>query len=139
MNPILPDGIILFKTGRQKMKMTHVCVITEDVKELSEFYSKALKIEPDFYGDYAEFPTEGGILSLFDIVAHEKLAEGSSVPKSNRCVELEFNVEDVDLEYARLKEMGVEIVKPLTTQPWGNRSFYFRDPDGNLVNFYSRV
>lgn len=25
------------------------------------------------------------------------------------------------------------------TQPWGNRSFYFRDPDGNLINFYSRV
>jgi len=30
-------------------------------------------------------------------------------------------------------------VKPPTTQPWGNRSIYFRDPDGNLINFYSRV
>jgi catechol 2,3-dioxygenase-like lactoylglutathione lyase family enzyme len=35
--------------------------------------------------------------------------------------------------------MGCEIAKPVTTQEWGNRSFYFRDPDGNLVNFYTRV
>ncbi|HKW35048.1 MAG TPA: nuclear transport factor 2 family protein [Candidatus Acidoferrum sp.] len=27
-------------------------------------------------------------------------------------------------------------VKPPTTQPWGTRSVYFRDPDGNLVNFF---
>jgi catechol 2,3-dioxygenase-like lactoylglutathione lyase family enzyme len=23
-----------------------------------------------------------------------------------------------------------------TNQPWGNRSMLFRDPDGNLINFY---
>jgi hypothetical protein len=25
-----------------------------------------------------------------------------------------------------------------TTMPWGNRSALFRDPDGNLVNLFSR-
>jgi catechol 2,3-dioxygenase-like lactoylglutathione lyase family enzyme len=28
-------------------------------------------------------------------------------------------------------------VKPPTTQPWGTRSLYFRDPDGNLIDFYA--
>lgn len=28
-------------------------------------------------------------------------------------------------------------VKPPTTQPWGTRSIYFRDPDSNLVDFYT--
>jgi uncharacterized glyoxalase superfamily protein PhnB len=41
--------------------------------------------------------------------------------------ELEFNVDTVDDDFARLEQLNVEIVKPLTTQPWGNRSFYFRD------------
>jgi catechol 2,3-dioxygenase-like lactoylglutathione lyase family enzyme len=27
--------------------------------------------------------------------------------------------------------------KPPTTQPWGTRFIYFRDPDGNLVDFYT--
>lgn len=30
-------------------------------------------------------------------------------------------------------------VKPPTNQPWGTRSIYFRDPDGNLVDFYAWV
>ena len=55
---------------------------------------------------------------------------------------LEFQVEDVDADYARLQQahhVVIEWVKPPTTQGWGNRSIYFRDPDGNLVNLYSRV
>ncbi len=54
-------------------------------------------------------------------------------------VMFEFEVDDVDAEYERLRGYGVEWVKLPTTQPWGNRSIYFRDPDGNLVNFYARV
>jgi catechol 2,3-dioxygenase-like lactoylglutathione lyase family enzyme len=30
-------------------------------------------------------------------------------------------------------------VKGPTTQPWGTRSIYFRDPDGNLVDFFAPV
>ncbi len=26
-----------------------------------------------------------------------------------------------------------------TTMPWGNRSLLFRDPDGNLINFFTPV
>jgi uncharacterized glyoxalase superfamily protein PhnB len=46
-----------------------------------------------------------------------------------------FEVKDVDIEYDRLNAFGVEFVKLLTTHPWGTRSFWFRDPDGNIVNF----
>ena len=52
---------------------------------------------------------------------------------------LEFEVEDVDQEYRRLTGLNVAIVKPPTTQPWELRSVWFRDPDGNLVNFYAAV
>ena len=58
---------------------------------------------------------------------------------SNRSVILEFKVTDVDREYERLQRLQVEWVKHPTTQPWGNRSIYFRDPDGNLINFYTGV
>jgi hypothetical protein len=30
-------------------------------------------------------------------------------------------------------------VQQPTTMPWGNRSILFRDPDGNLVNFFTPV
>ena len=41
----------------------------------------------------------------------------------------------VDAEYERLKALGVEFVKLPKTHPWGSRSFWFRDLDGNIVDF----
>jgi Glyoxalase/Bleomycin resistance protein/Dioxygenase superfamily len=32
-----------------------------------------------------------------------------------------------------------DFVSEPTTMPWGNRSLLFRDPDGNLVNFFTPV
>jgi uncharacterized glyoxalase superfamily protein PhnB len=33
----------------------------------------------------------------------------------------------------------MEWVQELTTQPWGHRTFYVRDPDGNVLNFHTAV
>jgi len=122
------------------MKLTHSCIITESIEGLRAFYKDVLQIEPQAYGDsYVEFPTECGTLSLFSLAAHEELAPGSARSAANRSLELEFQVADVDEEYERLQKMGVEWVKPPTTQSWGGRSIYFRDPDGNLINFYTIV
>ena len=50
---------------------------------------------------------------------------------------LDFQVEDVDRERARLRELVSDFVLEPTNQPWGNRSMLFRDPDGNLINFFT--
>jgi hypothetical protein len=54
-------------------------------------------------------------------------------------VVLQFRVDDVDQQYLRLQDFVKTWVKPPTTQPWGTRSIYFRDPDGNLVDFYAPI
>jgi len=51
---------------------------------------------------------------------------------------LDFLVDDVDAEYERIAALGVDWVTPPVTQPWGNRTMIFRDPEGNLVNVFSR-
>ena len=52
---------------------------------------------------------------------------------------IEFQVDDVDKEYERLKTLVSEWAQEPTTMPWGNRSILFRDPDGNLVNLFTPV
>ncbi|MEV6070549.1 glyoxalase superfamily protein [Nocardia sp. NPDC052001] len=42
--------------------------------------------------------------------------------------------DDVDAAYAEAMKLGYEIVHPLTTEEWGIRRFFVRDPDGNVLN-----
>ena len=48
--------------------------------------------------------------------------------------DLTVEVADVDAAYTRARERGVEIVYPLTDEPWGVRRFYAREPNGAVVN-----
>jgi catechol 2,3-dioxygenase-like lactoylglutathione lyase family enzyme len=116
------------------------CLITADVRRLAEFYEPLLNRKANWSGeDYAEFPTRAGVLAIFSAAAQEKYIPSSAEPATNRSVILEFKVADVDAEYRRLQPLVWTWVKPPTTQPWGTRSIYFRDPDGNLVDLYSPV
>ncbi|WP_454060701.1 VOC family protein [Elizabethkingia ursingii] len=61
-------------------------------------------------------------------------------PAKNQTAIIEFFTEDVDKEYIRLKEFLAScVVQEPTTMPWGNKSLLFRDPDGNLINFFTPV
>jgi len=118
--------------------LINTCLISNDVQRLATFYQKVLKIAPRFDGNiYAEFRTGAGVLTIFYAHAQESYIPGSAEPSANRSAILEFRVADVDGEYARLQNIVKTWVKPPTTQPWGTRSIYFRDPDGNLVNFFA--
>ena len=95
-----------------------------------------MKIEPG--GTYRQIDTDVGRLVLCNIDIAEEMATGVLLPGSNRSVMLQFTVEDVDEEYERLERIGVELIKHPTTQPWGSRSVWFRDPDGNAIDLYCR-
>ncbi len=42
--------------------------------------------------------------------------------------------DDVEAAYDEARARGYEIVHPLTTESWGVRRFFVRDPDGNVIN-----
>lgn len=108
------------------------------MKQLVGFYEPILAAKARWSGeDYAEFRTSVGVLAVFAAQAQEKYIPGSAHGAENMSIILEFRVADVDLEYKRLRSLVKVWVKPPTTQPWGTRSIYFRDPDGNLVDFFT--
>ena len=119
-------------------RLANVCLITNNVKRLVDFYEPILEAKAKWSGeDYAEFRTSIGVLAVYAAEAQEKYIPGSAQAAENRSVILEFSVVDVDQEYKRLQSLVKVWVKPPTTQPWGTRSTYFRDPDGNLVDFFT--
>lgn len=58
----------------------------------------------------------------------------------NGTVELSFGLpafEDVDREYARVVAAGAVPIFPPTDEPWGQRTGFVADPDGNLIEISS--
>lgn len=121
------------------MKLASICIVTEHVERLRAFYEKVLQITPQGGGDFVTFPTAKGALSLFSLEGMERMAPDSMRGAGYGGCVIEFEVEDLDNEYERLKSLDLEWVKPPTTQEWGLRSAWFRDPEGNIVNFYAQA
>lgn len=86
---------------------------------------------------FASFRTGGCILALFpfDALAKDARVPASGFGTSFRGVTLALNVERTDLvdtAIAELRAAGANIVKDPEDAPWGGRSAYFADPEGNL-------
>jgi catechol 2,3-dioxygenase-like lactoylglutathione lyase family enzyme len=122
------------------MKLTQTRIVTQNVPSLARFYEELTGIVPDGSDEYVEFCIGGaGGLAICSKRSADMFGGGAAAPASNRSVILDFEVENVDKERIRLQQVIKEFVLEPTNQPWGNRSMVFRDPDGNLINFYAVI
>ncbi len=121
------------------MKFTGACLITQSVPTLARFYEKVFGCPATGDDTHSEFFFGETSLAIFSIAGMEEMAPGSMRNAGYGSVTIGFQVADIDAEYERLKALGVDFVKPLQTHPWGARAFWFRDPDGNIVDFSGRV
>lgn len=64
---------------------------------------------------------------------------GEGTPSASLQPQLSIEVDDVDAVHADAARRGVEIVYPLTDEPWGVRRFFARDPDGTVLNLLSHI
>jgi len=118
--------------------MSGICLITEDVRKLAEFYQKVLQTETELNDVHVVITTEGGGITIYSKSAAEKdMGFDFSKYHGTGMTKFSFGVENVDAEYERLKSLNlnIEFVAVPTTYPWGARSMHFRDLDGNIVCF----
>lgn len=114
--------------------------MTDNLEQMRAFYQDLLQLAPQTYrGNYVEFSTPAATLALWRQSEYATFGRGTLRGGANHSVLIEFEVEEVEQEYVRLKRLPVEWVQELTTQPWGHRAFSLWDPDGNLINFHSAV
>ncbi|WP_027464802.1 VOC family protein [Curtobacterium sp. UNCCL17] len=120
------------------MSFASVRIITDDLEGMVAFYERitgqpAERPAPVF----AQFSGPGGNLAIASTATVAMLG-GALTPATNRSVLVEFEVADVDGDFAGLQLSSDDVVLEPTTMPWGNRSALVRDPDGNVVNLFSR-
>ncbi len=115
-------------------------IITDDIKRLVRFYEEVSGLSATWYtDDFAELATPSCTLAIGSKRTMDMFGGAAARPADNHSAIIEFRVADVDKEYAKLEKVIGDFVQRPTTQPWGNRSLLFRDPDGNLINFFTPV
>src|ERR1700730_575494 len=123
------------------MNFVSIRIITADIKRLARFYEQMTGISVTMYTeDFGELKTPACTLAIGSTRTLQLFGGDVARPADNHTAIIEFRVDDVDAEYRKLvDEMRDSLVQEPTTMPWGNRSLLFRDPDGNLVNFFTPV
>jgi uncharacterized glyoxalase superfamily protein PhnB len=121
------------------MKFASTRLVARDIKNLVGFYEKVMNKKAEWLvPTFAEIVTSAATLAINTAETVALFKEGSAEPGANRTAILEFQVDDVDAEFARLKA-EVQVVLEPKTMPWGNRAAQFRDPEGSLVSIYTPV
>lgn len=121
------------------MKFASIRVVTPDLERLITFYQRLSGIEAVRLADgFAELRFDGATLAVSSEHLIKLFNAGAAIAAANQSAILEFEVADVDAVCERMHAFGTNIVMPTTLMPWGNRSLLLRDPDGNLVNVFSR-
>ncbi|MFC1400441.1 MULTISPECIES: VOC family protein [Streptacidiphilus] len=122
------------------MDFVSIRIITDDVARLVDFYEHATGIRAAWSTpDFAELSTASATLAIAGTRTVPLFAPDAARPSDNHSVIIEFLVDDVDAVHQNLTVSVEEFVTKPTTMPWGNRSLLLRDPDGNLVNFFTPV
>ena len=112
--------------------LRHVALNVRNVRQSVEFYCSVLGMTVEWEPD----PDNVYLTSGADNLAIHKLPEGrepGAVQSVNHIGFIVARPEDVDAVAAEVQARGIQLAEPVKTHRDGARSFYFRDPDGILI------
>jgi catechol 2,3-dioxygenase-like lactoylglutathione lyase family enzyme len=120
-----------------------VTVLTNNIQSSKSFYSNILgfSIQTDL-GNYVEFSSEGVRFAICEKEVMKKATNHLSYQEQRKgqSFELAFPVgspEDVDRTYSEIVSKGATPIKEPEMMPWGRKTAFFADPDGNIHEIYS--
>lgn len=127
-----------------RFKFNTIGLFTTDNASMVAFYRDVFGFQTEWNGvePNVEMTLDGMRLIMFpqkdfEQMISRKLAYPFGL---NGTMELSFDVPtfaDVDKEYERAVDMGATPVFKPTTEPWGQRTCYIADPEGNLIEISS--
>ncbi len=126
-------------------KIALISIVTNNIAEMLSFYRDVLGFGVEINLDqYVEFKSEGVRFALGtpqvmrDATGHSSFTE----PVSGQKFELAFPLDTpqaVDEAYAQIVAKGATPIKSPADMPWGQRTAFFADPDGNIHELFANL
>ena len=122
------------------MKLDGFGLFTENMPAMIRFYRDVLGFEIAEGEDTANvyLIKDGTLFMLYERKNFEQMTQRTYEYAKNIHGHFEVaryvdSFEEVDAEYARIIAQGGRPVMEPTSEPWGQRTCYIADPEGNLV------
>lgn len=126
------------------MKLDGFGIMVKDMPTMIRFYRDVLgfEIKEDENTSNVYLEKDGTLFLLYARKDFEKLTGSSFGYADGLCGHFEtaLSVEsfkDVDKAFEKAVENGAKPVMPPTTCPWGQRTCYIADPEGNMIEIGS--
>jgi lactoylglutathione lyase len=121
-------------------QIDYTVLFARDMRAMREFYETVMEfpVERVLSESWIEYRVGANILAL---TTHGTRFADVPPPKGALSLQLAFRVAPhlVQECAAALEAKGVRIVSPVTDQPWGHRTVFVRDPDGNVIEIYADI
>ena len=103
-------------------------ITSEDPKRLGDFYRDVVQLPVNPQAGEHAFDVGGGAMFIVDGHSETK----GSAKEPHRAL-INFFVEDIKTEQARLEAQGVQFIRKEGREFWGGVISTFLDPDGNYA------
>ena len=123
-----------------KTTSTYPVIACENVAETAAFYKQHFgfnaAFEADWYVHLQSAEDERVNLAVLDC-RHETIPAGYRKPVQGLLIN--FEVDDVDAEYARLSAAGLPMLQEIRSEDFGQRHFITHDPAGVMVDVIKMI
>ena len=112
------------------MDLNQLDIIVSDVSQVCSDFERLLDKKADYVDNsFAQFTIGSHCLMLSQnhLVPLEEFQSG---------IILHIEVENVDQNYQRLKELGIHVLNGPTVTDWGTESLLVKGPAGLVLDFY---
>jgi catechol 2,3-dioxygenase-like lactoylglutathione lyase family enzyme len=138
----------MFMTGTSEIRsafnairaIDYTIILVRDWPAMRSFYENVLgfAVTRELSQGWIEYQVGPHTLAL---ARPKRLASDQPPPLGSASLQLAFKVsrDDVDRCAAELTDKGIALMEPPADQPFGHRTLFFRDPDGNLLEVYADI